>query len=610
MTAKVMQGLFPRGQPRLAASLQPKMTAPPPIQAKTAMRSPGRPAPTVFGRPPGPPAPAFGDRPPGPPPPAFAGRHGAVQRHGAGGAFAVEAGQFGLASGGGRPLPEAVRGKMEAALSADFSNVRVHVGPQAERIGAIAFTVGSDIYFAPGRYQPGSVHGQQLLGHELAHVVQQRTGRVRNPLGFGLAVVQDHALEAEAERLGRHAAAHRVAAQAKMPGTAQLSAPVRMSPPIGTGPGSYRLTAGAGGSAVGSVMVHARDKGAVEVTDLHVAEAQRGHGIGRMLLASAARTGQQFGKSKVTLAAQDKGRGHLTRWYREMGFTQTGVNQRGFPQLEAPIGRVLAGTAQRQLKQGAPSGPHAASGSTRGRLHPGPRSPDSRAGFMRIKAPGRAVQRMEWVNNPVYEPPQWVNNPLYEPPPWVNNPLYEPQSHKMFEFHEAKIKGQIFDQGILNLNCGRYCATSAIEFWFPGITEEELKELLPTPKSSVLGWHYGWSPGKEGAQCFKEIKTLPETLEQWLEQLKKWGPLIVAGDFANVLNMGHVGHFVLVIGVIFPTAEQEGKIIVQDSFTTSSGGARIEWRFSKFKKTVESAYRVDKAMIEGRFDLRRRELTQ
>jgi len=205
---------------------------------------------------------------------------------------------------------------------------------------------------------------------------------------------------------------------------------------------------------------------------------------------------------------------------------------------------------------------------------------------------------------------EWVNNPVYEPPSWVNNPLYEPQSHKMFEFHEAKIKGQIFDQGILNLNCGRYCATSAIEFWFPGITEEELKELLPTPKSSVLGWHYGWSPGKEGAQCFKEIKTLPETPEQWLEQLKKWGPLIVAGDFANVLNMGHVGHFVLVIGVIFPTAEQEGKIIVQDSFTTSSGGARIEWRISKFKKTVESAYRVDKAMIEGRFDLRRRELTQ
>jgi len=86
-----------------------------------------------------------------PPVPAFAGRQGMVQRHGAGGAFAVEVGPLGLASGGGRPLPDAVRGKMEAALGANFADARVHVGPEAERIGAIAFTVGSDLYFAPGR---------------------------------------------------------------------------------------------------------------------------------------------------------------------------------------------------------------------------------------------------------------------------------------------------------------------------------------------------------------------------------------------------------------------------------------------------------------------------
>ncbi len=246
-------------------------------------------------------------------------------------------------------MPEAVRGKMEAALGADFSGVRVHVGTQAERIGAIAFTLGSDIYFAPGRFQPDTPHGQQLLGHELAHVVQQRQGRVRNPVGSGIAVVQDHALEAEADRLGRHAAAHRVAVQAKRaPGAAQPSAPVRISPPISAGPGSYRLTAGASGRQVGSVMVHAREKASVEVTDLGVDQSQRGHGIGQMLVASAARTGLQFGKSKVTLAAQDKGSGHLTRWYKQMGFTQTGVNQRGNPQLEAPISRVLAGTAQRK----------------------------------------------------------------------------------------------------------------------------------------------------------------------------------------------------------------------------------------------------------------------
>jgi hypothetical protein len=60
------------------------------------------------------------------------------------------------------------------------------------------------------------VHGQQLLGHELAHVVQQRAGRVRNPLGIGLAVVHDKALEAEADRLGQRVAAPQVALQPKL----------------------------------------------------------------------------------------------------------------------------------------------------------------------------------------------------------------------------------------------------------------------------------------------------------------------------------------------------------------------------------------------------------
>jgi Domain of unknown function (DUF4157) len=185
-------------------------------------------------RPPGPPAPTFAARPPGPPPPAFGPPPGAVQRHGTGGGFAIEAGALGLASGGGKPLPDVVRGKMEAALSADFSNVRVHVGPQAERIGAIAFTIGSEIYFAPGRYQPDTPHGQQLLGHELAHVVQQRQGRVRNPMGSGFAVVQDRALEAEADRIGQRAASYPVELQAKMMPAAPFVPAVRISSP-GTG---------------------------------------------------------------------------------------------------------------------------------------------------------------------------------------------------------------------------------------------------------------------------------------------------------------------------------------------------------------------------------------
>ena len=96
---------------------------------------------------------------------------------------------------------------MEAVFGEDFSDVRIHSGPQAHSIGAIAFTLGSSIYFAPGTYSPDTPHGQQLLGHELTHVVQQRAGRVRNPQGSGLTVVQDQALEAEADRMGVRVAA-------------------------------------------------------------------------------------------------------------------------------------------------------------------------------------------------------------------------------------------------------------------------------------------------------------------------------------------------------------------------------------------------------------------
>jgi len=114
-------------------------------------------------------------------------------------------------SGGGRPLPDGVRSKMEAFFRTDFSDVRIHVGQEAPSIGALAFTLGSNLYFAPGQLNFDSMHGQALLGHELTHVVQQRAGRVRNPYGSGVAVVQDPALEAEADRMGWQAAAHRAA---------------------------------------------------------------------------------------------------------------------------------------------------------------------------------------------------------------------------------------------------------------------------------------------------------------------------------------------------------------------------------------------------------------
>lgn len=136
---------------------------------------------------------------------ATAQAHGLPPPQALGRALALPA-SFTLPRDAGRPLPVVVRERMETHFRADFSRVRVHVGPEAPAIGALAFTVGDTIVFAPGQYDPDSPRGRQLLGHELTHVVQQRQGRVSNPFGHGLAVVQDPALEAEAEASGLRAA--------------------------------------------------------------------------------------------------------------------------------------------------------------------------------------------------------------------------------------------------------------------------------------------------------------------------------------------------------------------------------------------------------------------
>src|SRR5262249_29168765 len=100
-------------------------------------------------------------------------------------------------------LEGGIRRTLEGFFQEDLSGVRVHEGPAARAMGALAFTVREAIHFAPGLYDPSSREGVALLGHELTHVVQQRTGRVANPHGHGIAIVQDPALEAEADQMGQ-----------------------------------------------------------------------------------------------------------------------------------------------------------------------------------------------------------------------------------------------------------------------------------------------------------------------------------------------------------------------------------------------------------------------
>ena len=81
--------------------------------------------------------------------------------------------------GGGSALAPEVRAFMEPRFGADFSAVRVHTGGEAvqmnRQLGAQAFAHGSDVYFGAGK-SPGN---NELMAHELTHVVQQ-TGAQRN----------------------------------------------------------------------------------------------------------------------------------------------------------------------------------------------------------------------------------------------------------------------------------------------------------------------------------------------------------------------------------------------------------------------------------------------
>jgi len=92
------------------------------------------------------------------------------------------AGRISEARGGGQTLDTTVQKQMGAAMGHDFSGVRVHTGSEAadlnRDLSAKSFTTGQDIFFQQGAYDPGSSSGQELLAHELTHVVQQSTGAV------------------------------------------------------------------------------------------------------------------------------------------------------------------------------------------------------------------------------------------------------------------------------------------------------------------------------------------------------------------------------------------------------------------------------------------------
>jgi hypothetical protein len=98
-----------------------------------------------------------------------------------------------VGSGGGSPLDTNARSFLEQRMGADFSDVRVHTGPKADEsarsISAQAYTVGTDVVFRSGAYEPDTNSGRHVLAHELAHVMQQKAGPVSGtPAPGGISI--------------------------------------------------------------------------------------------------------------------------------------------------------------------------------------------------------------------------------------------------------------------------------------------------------------------------------------------------------------------------------------------------------------------------------------
>lgn len=83
---------------------------------------------------------------------------------------------------GGQPLDSGLQDEMSQATGHDLKDVRVHTSPESDelnqQLGAKAFTTGKDIFFREGEYDPDSRSGQELIAHEITHVVQQGTAQV------------------------------------------------------------------------------------------------------------------------------------------------------------------------------------------------------------------------------------------------------------------------------------------------------------------------------------------------------------------------------------------------------------------------------------------------
>jgi Domain of unknown function (DUF4157) len=108
----------------------------------------------------------------------------------------------------GQPLEATTSRRFARHFGRGFGAVRVHTDTiaveSARAMDAQAYTVGSEIVFAAGQYQPDTAAGQRLLAHELAHVAQQAGSRSAGRLAIGASGdPHERAADAAAAALAR-----------------------------------------------------------------------------------------------------------------------------------------------------------------------------------------------------------------------------------------------------------------------------------------------------------------------------------------------------------------------------------------------------------------------
>ncbi|MCY7272245.1 MAG: DUF4157 domain-containing protein [Phormidesmis sp. CAN_BIN44] len=98
----------------------------------------------------------------------------------------------------GSPLDSQAREFMESRFGYDFSQVRVYTDERASSsaraLGAQAYTLGKNVVFGAGRYQPETQEGKKLLAHELAHTIQQSNASISSSAFTTNAVSQQPSL--------------------------------------------------------------------------------------------------------------------------------------------------------------------------------------------------------------------------------------------------------------------------------------------------------------------------------------------------------------------------------------------------------------------------------